>query len=69
MAKQSKQEDTPEPLDAKHAQVECAVLYDSIYGKHDDIILLDRADAEDAYRAGYVDTHPNAMRAIREAKG
>jgi hypothetical protein len=45
--------------------VECAVLHDSIYGKHDDIIELDATHAEAARAAGYVDTHPNAIKAIR----
>lgn len=47
-------------------KVECAVLSDCVYGKHDDIIELGAAEAEAAYAAGYVDTHPNAVRAIRE---
>jgi hypothetical protein len=46
--------------------VECAVLHDSIYGKHDQIIELDAVQAEAARAAGYVDTHPNAIKAIRE---
>lgn len=46
--------------------VECAVLHDSIYGKHDEIIELDAVQAEAARAAGYVDTHPNAIKAIRE---
>jgi hypothetical protein len=49
--------------------VECAVLYDSVYGKHDDIIQLPRAQADAAHAAGFVDTHPHAMKAIRAAKG
>lgn len=56
------------PEAAKAAKVECAVLHDCIYGKHDDIISLDAAEAKAAEAAGYVDTHPNALRAIREAK-
>lgn len=48
------------------AKIECAVLCDCVYGKHDDIISLDRAEAETARAAGYVDTHPNAIKAIRE---
>lgn len=56
------------PDAAKAAQVECVVLHDCIYGKHDDIITLGDAEAKAAYAAGYVDTHPNALRAIREAK-
>jgi len=45
--------------------VECAVLYDNIYGRHDDIIELPAEQAEAARAAGYVDTHPNAIKAIR----
>lgn len=52
----------------KAAKVECAVRFDSVYGKHGEIIELDAAAAEAAYAAGYVDTHPNAIRAIREAE-
>jgi hypothetical protein len=47
--------------------VECAVLHDNVYGKHDDIIELSADHAEAAEAAGYVDTHPNAIKAIREA--
>lgn len=47
--------------------VECAVLCDNIYGKHDDIIELDADAAKAAAAAGYVDTHPNAIKAIRDA--
>lgn len=54
----------PTPVDL----VECAVLYDSVYGKHDDIIQLPRAQADAAHAAGFVDTHPHAMKAIRAAK-
>lgn len=46
--------------------VECAVLYDNIYGKHDDIVELPAEQAASAAAAGYVDTHPNAIKAIRE---
>lgn len=46
--------------------VECAVLHDSIYGKHDDIIKLLADQAAEAAKAGYVDTHPNAIKAIRK---
>lgn len=52
---------------AKADTVECAVLYDSIYGKHDDIIKLGPDAAKAAESAGYVDTHPNAIKAIRDA--
>lgn len=52
---------------SKADAVECAVLYDSVYGKHDDIIELDADAAEAARAAGYVDTHPNAIKAIRGA--
>lgn len=47
------------------SSVECAVLHDSIYGKHDSIIELPADQAEAAASAGYVDTHPNAIAAIR----
>lgn len=45
--------------------VDCAVLFDNIYGKHDDIVSLPADQAEAARAAGYVDTHPNAIKAIR----
>ena len=45
--------------------VECAVLLDCIYGKHDDIITLTESEAKSAQAGGYVDTHPNAIKAIR----
>ncbi len=45
--------------------VECAVLLDCIYGKHDDIISLTQSEAKSAQAGGYVDTHPNAIKAIR----
>lgn len=50
-------------------KVLCAVLCDCVYGKHDDILELDAGVADAAYAAGYVDTHPNAIKAIRAAKG
>lgn len=50
-------------------KVLCAVLCDCVYGKHDEILELDANVAEAAYAAGYVDTHPNAIKAIRAAKG
>lgn len=56
-----------EKKSAKAGAVECAVLYDSIYGKHDDIIQLDEETAKAAEAAGYIDTHPNAILAIRDA--
>lgn len=52
---------------AKADTIECAVLCDSIYGKHDDIIELDAATAHAAKAAGWVDTHPGAIKAIRDA--
>ena len=45
--------------------VECAVLLDCIYGKHDEIISLTQSEAKSAQAGGYVDTHPNAIKAIR----
>lgn len=51
----------PEPP----VMVECAVLLDCIYGKHDDIITLTESEARSAQAGGYVDTHPNAIKAIR----
>lgn len=51
----------------KGKKVECVVLYDSIYGKHDEIIKLGAAAAKAAAEAGYVDPHPNAIKAIRDA--
>src|SRR5690606_30112135 len=46
-------------------RVECAVLCNNIYGKHDDIIELPPEEAAAAAAAGYVDTHPNAIKALR----
>lgn len=46
--------------------IECAVLHDSIYGKHNEIIRLTVEHAAAAEAAGYVDSHPNAIKAIRE---
>ena len=43
----------------------CAVRLDCLYGKHDDIIELPASEAEAAREAGMVDTHPNAIAAIR----
>ena len=45
--------------------VECAVLHNCVYGKHDEIVSLPAAVAEAAAKAGDVDTHPNAIKAIR----
>jgi hypothetical protein len=56
----------PPSPSAPAEMVECAVLHDSIYGKHDDIIELPLEQAEAARSHGYVDTHPNAIKAIRE---
>lgn len=50
------------------AVVECAVLYDSQYGKHDEIILLAPEAAELLGSHGFVDPHPNAIKAIRDAR-
>lgn len=54
---------TPDP--EPPVMVECAVLLDCIYGKHDDIITLTESEAKAAQAGGYVDTHPNAIKAIR----
>ncbi|MGS1116879.1 hypothetical protein [Castellaniella sp. UC4442_H9] len=48
-------------------RIECAVRMDCIYGRHDDIITLTRDEARAAEVGGYVDTHPNAIAAIRGA--
>lgn len=64
MAKQSEKS----AADKASGKVECAVLHDSVYGKHDEIILLDRHIAEAAAAANYVDPHPAAIKAIRERK-
>jgi hypothetical protein len=45
--------------------VECAVLHDCEYGKHDEIVMLAPATAEAAAKANCVDPHPNAIKAIR----
>lgn len=58
--------DSPLTLDDDSVPaVECAVLHDSVYGKHDEIITLPADQAVAAATAGYVDTHPNAIKAIR----
>ena len=49
-------------------KVLCAVLCDCVYGKHNDILELDADVAEAARAAGYVDVHPNAIKAIREGQ-
>ena len=54
------------PAKEAGGKVLCAVLCDCVYGKHNDILELDADTAEAAYAAGYVDTHPNAAKAIRE---
>ena len=63
---------TNEPGDAKDGEpvqlIECAVLLDCIYGKHDDIIQLTPDQADAAKAGGYVDTHPNAIAAIRRSE-
>lgn len=51
---------------APEEPVECAVLMDSIYGRHDAIITLPAGEAKAAAADGYVDPHPNAIRAIRD---
>jgi hypothetical protein len=48
--------------------VECAVLFDSSYGKHDDIVLMPPEQAKAVAAAGFVDHHPNAVKAIRDAR-
>ena len=50
---------------AKPALVECAVLCDCVYGKHGEIIELAPEAAKAAQAAGCVDTHPNAIKALR----
>lgn len=52
---------------AKAGKVACAVRYDNVYGKHDEIIELEADEAKAAAAGGYVDTHPNAIKAIRGA--
>lgn len=64
-AQQSEAPAAPSGEDSQAQVVECAVLYDNIYGKHDDIIELPAEQAAAAAAAGYVDTHPNAIKAIR----
>ncbi|MFT0532433.1 hypothetical protein ACMHYJ_06300 [Castellaniella hirudinis] len=51
---------------AKADTIECAVRLDCLYGKHDDIIELPAPEAQAACEAGFVDTHPNAVAAIRD---
>lgn len=53
------------PDDDLAPTVECAVLHDSVYGKHDEIITLPEDQAVAVAAAGYVDMHPNAIKAIR----
>ncbi|MFV0283723.1 MAG: hypothetical protein ACK5JE_08045 [Castellaniella sp.] len=52
----------------KDETVVCAVRMDCIYGKHDDVIELPAPEAMAAEQAGFVDSHPNAIAAIREQK-
>ncbi|WP_417251069.1 hypothetical protein [Castellaniella sp.] len=52
----------------KDETVVCAVRMDCIYGKHDDVIELPAPEAQAAQDAGFVDTHPNAIAAIRGHK-
>lgn len=59
----AKKAESPEKATGK---VECAVRFDCYLGKHDDIIELDAADAKRAEASGFVDTHPAAIKAIRE---
>jgi hypothetical protein len=63
---------TTELEDAKDGEpvqlIECAVLLDCIYGKHDQIIELTPDEADAAKAGGYVDTHPNAIAAIRRSE-
>lgn len=54
--------------DATTKTVECAVRLDCPYGKHDDIIELPANEALSAFEAGLVDTHPNAVAAIRRGQ-
>ena len=53
------------PVNVEAKLVECAVLHDCVYGKHDEIVQLSPAIAEAAANAGCVDPHPNAIKAIR----
>ncbi len=60
------EEESEEESEEEHDLVECAVLHDSIYGKHNEIIRLSVDHAAAAETAGYVDSHPNAIKAIRD---
>lgn len=48
-------------------QVEARVLCDCWLGSIDSIVTLEPKIAAAAYRAGYIDTHPAAIAAVRSA--
>lgn len=56
---------TDQGLQKSEPLVECAVRMDCIFGKHDEIIELPASQAKAAEAGGFVDTHPNALAAIR----
>jgi hypothetical protein len=62
----TKKAERPEQPEQQAAKIECAVRFDCHFGKHDDIIELPRGEAKAAEADGFVDTHPNAIKAIRE---
>lgn len=51
----------------KAKQVKCRVLFDSYLGKINEIITLDVATAQKAEEQGFVDCHPNAIKAAQES--
>lgn len=56
---------TDQGLQESEPLVECAVRMDCIFGRHDEIIELPASQAQAAEAGGFVDTHPNALAAIR----
>lgn len=56
---------TDQGLQESDPLVECAVRMDCIFGRHDEIIELPASQAQAAEAGGFVDTHPNALAAIR----
>lgn len=47
---------------AKVGKVKALVLSDSVYGRCGEVCEFDAAEAEAIEAAGYIDTHPNAVK-------
>ncbi|AEC22291.1 hypothetical protein PT7_P055 (plasmid) [Pusillimonas sp. T7-7] len=50
--------------ETKAKLVRGVVLFDSWVGKHDEIVEYDEKTAREIEAAGYIDTHPNALKAV-----